>query len=114
MLKTLERLKNNLYLNINKYGLSSLESTKVTKEIDYIITDFLKKEKQFPKKNFMYKQYKITYQKLKKLSGEFNENITVEAWNKYAKKNNYLNSESIKYISGLNWNELKLKMKLEK
>ena len=113
MLKALELLSNKLYLNIDKYGLSSYETAKTTKEIDDISTKFLKREKKFANNNFMYNQYKISYQKLKKLSGEFNENITIEAWNRYAKENDYLNAESIKYISGLNWNELKLKMKIE-
>ena len=62
----------------------------------------------------MYAQYRKAYRKLVLLTSQFNENISVEAWNKYAKDNNYLSVESMKFISGLNWNELKSKIDLEK
>lgn len=62
----------------------------------------------------MHEQYKKSYKQLSKIMLQFNESISAEAWNKYAKENNYLNSESMKYISRLNWNELKSKINIEK
>ena len=39
---------------------------------------------------------------------------TVKEWNIYAKENQLLSSESIKYIAGVNWHELRNRIKLEK
>lgn len=45
--------------------------------------------------------YKRSIQGLQEYFREYRKMPDVEAWNKYAQKNNYLNTESIKYISGL-------------
>ena len=39
---------------------------------------------------------------------------TVKEWNKYAKENQLLSSESIKYIAGVNWHELRNRIELKK
>lgn len=45
--------------------------------------------------------YERSIQGLQEYFREYRKMPDVEEWNKYAQRNNYLNTESIKYISGL-------------
>lgn len=61
----------------------------------------------------MYNAYLDSMFGLRKISKIFGEFPTIDEWNKYAKENYLLNSESIKYISGLDWNKLRNQIKKE-
>lgn len=43
--------------------------------------------------------YNRSYEHLKALTTEIDEFSSIETWNKYAKKNSCLNSQSMEYIS---------------
>ena len=45
----------------------------------------------------------------RKITRDFVEFPTIEEWNHYAKENDLLNSESLKYISDRSWHDLRNK-----
>ena len=55
----------------------------------------------------MYKKYVESINAIEKITQDFGEFPSIPEWNKYAKEKDLLNSESIKYISGLNWHDLR-------
>ena len=64
--------------------------------------------------NYTYFKYTESLKKLKKMTVKKIEFPTVKEWNKYAKENQLLSSESIKYIAGVNWHELRNRIELKK
>ena len=93
-----------LPLNIIVVGNSA--SLNHIREMDKILN-----KRGYDDKNLMYNKYLDSMYELRKISKEFGEFPTVEEWNRYAKENMLLNSESIKYISGLDWNKLRDRIK---
>ena len=63
--------------------------------------------------NSLYKEYMIAYNKLKELLKNNDTFPTEKEWNNIAKNEKYLNSRSIKYVSGISWENLKKKIKQE-
>ena len=77
------------------------------KKYNDLVNSYYKNEKQYSKDNIIYIKYKESINYLRKFTKDFVEFPTIKEWNYYAKENGLLNSESIKYISGSNWHELR-------
>ncbi len=103
-----EELREKLHNAIEEYGLNSEEVYKISIEMDKLLN-----KRGYNEKNLMYNKYLESMFELRKISKIFNEFPSVNEWNKYAKEKYLLNSESLKYISGLNWHKLKDKIKKE-
>lgn len=103
-----EELREKLHNAIEEYGLNSEEVYKISIEMDKLLN-----KRGYNEKNLMYNKYLESMFELRKISKIFNEFSSVNEWNKYAKEKYLLNSESLKYISGLNWHKLKDKIKKE-
>ena len=110
VLGKIERLRKKLHTYIERFGLNSEQTQKVSKELDQLINEYNKQQRMFEEGNKTGETYKLSIKELKKLTIENGEFPSIERWNKYAKDNVLLNSESIKYISNLNWNELREKI----
>ena len=109
-------LQSKLNHNITKKGLSDSKTIELSEKIEQHINYYFKcidKSIDYPKNNTMSILYKVAYQQLKDLTVELKRFPTVEEWNEYAKINNLLSSESIKYISKLNWKYLGVKVERE-
>ena len=104
----IEELRQKLHRAIEEYGLNSEEVYKISIE-----TDKLLNKRGYNEKNLMYNKYLESMFELRKISKIFGEFPTISEWNKYAKENYLLNSESIKYMSGLDWNMLRSRIKKE-
>lgn len=111
--RKIEKLRMKLYESIDKEGLNSENTRKISEKLDILINEYYQKEKEYEKDNVVMYEYKVAYDKLEQLTREFGEFPSVISWNHYAKQNTYLNSESIKYISGLDWNKLRQKILYE-
>lgn len=113
--KKIERLRETLHDNISKYGIDSEETRKVSLQLDKLINKHYKIENndKFPAWSEMYNEYLVSYAILKRLTREFGEFPTVLAWNKYAKEYGHLSYACMQYISGLDWNKLRTKVKSE-
>lgn len=111
--RKIEKLRTKLYESINREGLNSKNTRKISEKLDLLINEYYKKEKEYEKDSVMIYEYQIAYDKLKQLTLDFGEFPSINSWNYYAKQNTYLNSESIKYISGLDWNKLRQKILYE-
>lgn len=109
----IENLRIKLHKAIEKYGLNSEQTQKISKELDELINYFNKQQRLFPDNSKTSKEYNLSIEKLKQLTIDFNEFPTVESWNYYARSNKLLSSETLKYISGLNWHELREKILFE-
>jgi len=67
-------------------------------------------ERQYKENNLMYQKYVESLKHLRKITKDFIEFPTIKQWNQYAKENDLLNTESIKYISGSSWHDLRSKI----
>ena len=104
----IEELRQKLHRAIEEYGLNSEEVYKISIEMDKLVN-----KRGYNEKNLMYNKYLESMFELRKISKIFGEFPTISEWNKYAKENYLLNSESIKYMSGLDWNMLRSRIKKE-
>lgn len=108
-------LQNKLDKNIEKYGLSDKKTIELSEKIDTYINYYYAtiKERQYSTGSEMFLYYRMSYDKLKELTKENEKFPSAEEWNKYAKKHSLLCSESMKYISMLDWNYLRVKINRE-
>lgn len=102
-----ERLRKKLNSSIEKYGLNSDKTNKISLRFDKLINSYYKKETQYSHKSIMYKKYVESVNELEKITHDFAEFPSIPEWDQYAKQKDLLSSESIKYISGLNWHDLR-------
>ena len=77
------------------------------KGIDRILNIYNKEGVKYPEGNILYKEYIKALQVLIKITKDFAKFPTVIEWDKYAKEQNLMSSESIKYITGINWHDIR-------
>ncbi len=109
-------LQRKLDKNIEKHGLSDRKTVELSEKIEEYINYYFKcivKVIDYPKDNEMYLWYESSYDAIKKLTVQLKKFPSVEQWNAYAKQNYLLSSESMKYISKLNWKYLSIKVERE-
>ena len=109
----LEKLRKKLVKAVEVYWVNSKETKKISKKFDELVSEFYKKEKQYPTESIIHIKYLETIEELKKVTRDFSEYPTIKEWNKYAKTKNLLCSESLKYVTGINWHELRNRIKSE-
>ena len=107
IVKKIEDLKKKLYTEIDVSGLNSNKTREISEEIDNEINKYYNEQTE------MYKNYIKSILHLKKITQVFGDFPTTREWNKYAKENMLLSNVTIEYISGLNWNKLRKKIKAE-
>lgn len=105
-----------LHQVIEQHGLHHKVTRKVSDDVNKIINKYYTKkhDKEYPNSSIMYEEYKNSYTRLKELTRKLERFPMVEEWHEYAKENNCLCSESIKYISNLGWHKLRNKINIEK
>lgn len=110
MITDFEKLREKLHESIEINGLNSEQTRKISKKYDDLINSYYQHEKQYKKNSLMQDNYRESTKCLKKITKDFSKFPTVKEWNFYAKQNDLLNSESLKYISGSTWHELRSKI----
>lgn len=70
-----------------------------------------KKGRFYREGEFMGTMYDNSYQHLQLLTNILDEFPSIEQWNRYAKENLCLNSQSMQYIAGMNWHKLRDKIR---
>lgn len=116
--KEIERARKKLNTSIEKTGLNSKQTRNLSIEIDSLINlyyesddnEYKRKEKKYPSNNFMYEFYKQSYYQLLEITYELEKFPTVQEWNAFATKKIYMSNQSLEYVSGLSWNELREKI----
>lgn len=113
--KKISSLKNRLNKSIDKTGLHSEQTRKISKEIDMLLKEYYDsiKETEYPKYSDMYSYYKKSYEALKSVTQQLDKFPSVLEWNSFAKENIFLSHSSLEYISKLNWKYLKIKVERE-
>ena len=112
----IEELRCKLHKELEKSGFDTKKALKISEELDELIEKFYVEKnmkKTNDKNNSLYKEYIIAYNRLKELFKEDGTFPTEKEWNNIAKNEKYLNSRSIKYVSGISWVNLKKKIRLE-
>lgn len=107
MINDFERLREKLHESIEINGLDSDQTRRISKRYNDLVNDYYQNEKQYNKDSLMYKKYVESVKCLRKITNDFVEFPTIKEWNFYAKEHHLLNSESLKYISGNNWHDLR-------
>lgn len=107
MINNFEKLRDKLHNSIEKNGINSPETKKISERFDKLVNSYYLHQKQYDKDNIMYKAFEDSIKELRKITREFGEFPSVEGWNKYAKEKLLLCSSSLEYISGLNWHSLR-------
>lgn len=107
MINDFEKLRGKLHEAIDVYGLNSEKTKKLSKRYNQLVNGYYQNERQYRDGDFMYKKYTESIIYLRKITKDFMKFPTIKEWNHYAKENNLLNSESLKYISGSNWHNLR-------
>ena len=110
MTHNFEKLRQKLDESIETTGLSSEKTKKISIRYNELVNNYYEKEQQYHKGNFMYRKYLESIKNLKKITRDFMKFPTIKEWNHYAKENNLLNTESLKYISGCTWHDLRNKI----
>ena len=111
----IEELRCKLHKELEKSGFDTKKALKISEELDELIENFYieKNMKKTNDNNSLYKEYMIAYNRLKELLKKNGIFPTEKEWNNIAKYEKYLNSRSIKYVSGISWGNLKKKIKIE-
>lgn len=103
--REIERVRKKLHQSIDETSLNSSKTRDLSNQINILINRYYKnnrnkkKGKYYEDGNFMDLMYNRSYEHLKALTTEIDEFPSIETWNKYAKKNSCLNSQSMEYIS---------------
>ncbi len=113
MINNFEKLRKKLHESIEKNGLNSEQTAKISKRYNNLVNSHYKNERQYRENNIMYRKYMEAIKCLRKITKDFVKFPTIKEWNYYAKENNLLNSESLKYISGNSWHDLRNRISLE-
>lgn len=111
--KEIERKRRKLHNSIEKNGIDSEETKKISLEIDNLLNKYYKIEKKYNEDNIISILYKKSIKEIKKLTIDLGSFPTTKIWNEYAFKNDCLSSISLEYITGLNWHKLERKIKLD-
>lgn len=91
----IDKLREKLHNSIQKFGLASKEAYKASLELDEAIVEYYKNS---PMLNY----YEKSLEGLKQYIKDNNKEPDKKEWNKYAYENNYLSSESMRYIGNIN------------
>lgn len=86
----ISKLNKKLFESIQKYGENSTISKVLKKELDEELVEYYKTS--------MLKYYEDSLEGLKIYRKEYKRKPRVAEWNKYAKENNYLSNESMRYM----------------
>jgi hypothetical protein len=92
----ISKLREMLHDSIQKHGLTSEKTYKLSVELDEAIVDYYKNSS-------MLYYYEKSLDGLKKFIKDNNHEPNKKEWNTYAKENNFLSSESMKYIGNINF-----------
>lgn len=90
----IDKLRKKLHDSIQKYGLTSKEAYKISLELD---EEIIKYYQSSPMLNY----YEKSLEGIKQYVKDNNKEPTSKEWNKYAYENNYLSSESLKYMGNI-------------
>lgn len=92
----IDKLKEKINEAIEKYGIHSDRVYQLSLELDEEIAQYYKQKKENKNTNYI-----KSVERLKKYIQENNQMPTAEEWNKIAKEEMYLSSESMKYIGNI-------------
>lgn len=107
MVSDFEKLRKKLHESIKINGLGSEQTMKISNRYNDLVNSYYQNERQYHQGELMHIKYLKSLKCLKMITKDFIKFPTIKEWNHYAKENDLLNSESLKYISGNTWHELR-------
>lgn len=109
-------LQSKLNNELQQDSLHDGKTIKLSNEIDKLINHYYSLSSgviKFPTNSKMNLFFEESYRELIKITKENKKFPELEEWNKYAKENNLLSTESMKYIIGVEWKYIRLKVNKE-
>ena len=107
MINNFERIREKLHESIEKNGINSEKTKRISERFDKLVNSYYINERKYNTNCLMYIKYTESIKHMKKITTEFAKFPSIDEWNKYAKEELLLCSESLKCISGLNWHDLR-------
>lgn len=107
MINNFEKIREKLHESIEKNGINSEKTKKISARFDQLVNSYYTNERKYDANSLMYIKYTESAKELRKITKEFAKFPSIDEWNKYAKEKGLLCSESLKYITGLNWHDLR-------
>lgn len=109
----LERWRLKLNDTVDRQGLRSEQTQKISNKLDRLINEQYEHEVEYPEHAIIKENYYECIVVLKDTLKDVGRFPTTKEWNKYAQKNKFLSHISIEYISKMTWNELEKFIRLE-
>lgn len=114
----IEKTRDKLHRAIDEKGFEAEETKRLSKEINELINlyyatkdeVYTRTQKDYPKDSEIWQTYQKSYIELRNNTIEQKQFPSTKKWNCFAKQNTYLNCQTIEYISGLTWNEMREKI----
>lgn len=114
----IEKTRDKLHKVIEEKGFKAEETKLLSKEINELINlyyatkdeVYTKTQKDYPKDSEIWQTYQKSYIELRNNTIEKKQFPSTKKWNCFAKQHTYLNYQTIEYISGLTWNEMREKI----
>jgi len=94
-----DKLRGKLEMTINKYGLNSEKTKKISEKFEELINSYYKNEIQYHEDSIMYINYKEAIKTLKNITKEFSKFPTIDEWNKYAKEHDEIETPASELLS---------------
>lgn len=107
MINDFKKLREKLDESVEIYGLHSERTQKISERYNELVNFYYQNERQYNQDNIMNIKYQESVECLRKIAKDFMKFPTIKEWNCYAEQNDLLNSESLKYISGNTWHDLR-------
>lgn len=113
--KAIREKKKELNETIMKFGVNSKETVNISKEVEELINEYYKESRirEFPEESSIPKYFHESYKALKTYTLENGVFPSIVEWNKYANRFGYLTNISLEYITMMDWEEIRRKIKVE-
>lgn len=112
--KDIKKVRKKLNESVRTNGIQSDETRKLSDEMDILINHYYRSIQIVEiKDSVLINGYYKSYSYLKEYVKDITEFPTKTQWSKYATKHGCLNTESMRYISMLDWRHLEKRIRME-
>ena len=112
--KDIKNIRKKLNESVKLYGIQSRETRELSDKMDILINYYYRSIQIMDiKDETLLNGYYKSYMHLKEYVKDIGKFPTKTEWSSYAKMHNSLNTESIQYISMLDWRHIEKRIKME-
>ena len=86
MINNFERIREKLHESIEKNGINSEKTKRISERFDKLVNSYYINERKYNTNCLMYIKYTESIKHMKKITKEFAKFPSIDEWNKYAKE----------------------------